>query len=95
MPRFKKSLLGRLLHLASWTKEFLTEYWQTQDIDADTLRLSTPRENVPVRTDPAHLQQLLWTLCNDLLKYGRATSANDPIEIRVGRRPPRNAVIST
>jgi two-component system sensor histidine kinase PilS (NtrC family) len=71
--------------LASWTKEFLTEFWQTQDIDADTLRLSAPRENVPVRADPAHLHKLLWTLCNDLLKYGRATNAYDPVEIRVGR----------
>ncbi len=71
--------------LASWTKEFLTEFWQTQDIDADTLRLNAPRENVPVRADPAHLHKLLWTLCNDLLKYGRATNAYDPVEIRVGR----------
>jgi len=71
--------------LAAWCKEFLTEFWQTEDIDADTLRLSAPRESVPVRADPAHLQRLLWTLCNDLLMYGRATNANDPIEIRVGR----------
>jgi len=71
--------------LASWCKEFLTEFWQTEDIDADTLRLSAPRESVPVRADPAHLHKLLWTLCNDLLKYGRATNAYDPVEIRVGR----------
>lgn len=73
------------IDLASWSKEFLTEFWQAEDIDADTLRLSAPRESVPVRADPAHLQRLLWALCNDLLKYGRASNANDPIEIRVGR----------
>ena len=71
--------------LASWSKEFLTEFWQTEDVDADTIRLSAPRESVPVRADSAHLHKLLWTLCNDLLKYGRATNANDPVEIRVGR----------
>ncbi len=38
-----------------------------------------------MRADPAHLHKLLWTLCNDLLKYGRATNACDPVEIRVGR----------
>jgi hypothetical protein len=81
----RESVRLERVDLASWSKEFLTEYWQTQDIDADTLRLSAPRESVPVRADPAHLQRLLWTLCNDLLKYGRATNANDPIEIRVGR----------
>jgi two-component system sensor histidine kinase PilS (NtrC family) len=81
----RESLRLERVDLASWTKEFLTEFWQAEDIDADTLRLSAPRESVPVRADSAHLQKLLWTLCNDLLKYGRATNANDPIEIRVGR----------
>lgn len=81
----RESVRLERVDLASWSKEFLTEFWQTEDIDADTLRLSAPRESVPVRADPAHLQKLLWTLCNDLLKYGRATNANDPIEIRVGR----------
>jgi signal transduction histidine kinase len=71
--------------LASWCKEFLTEFWQTEEIDADTLRLSAPRESIPVRADPAHLQKLLWTLCTDLLKYGRASNATDPVEIRIGR----------
>lgn len=81
----RESLRLERVDLAAWSKEFLTEFWQTQDIDADTLRLSAPRESVPVRADPAHLQKLLWALCNDLLKYGRATNANDPIEIRVAR----------
>lgn len=71
--------------LASWCKEFLTEFWQTEEIDSDTLRLSAPRESIPVRADPAHLQKLLWTLCTDLLKYGRASNATDPVEIRIGR----------
>lgn len=71
--------------LASWSKEFVTEYWQTEDIDAGLLRLNAPRESVPVRADPAHLHKLLWMLCTDLLKYGRASNATDPVEIRVGR----------
>ncbi len=70
--------------LAAWSKEFLTEFWQTEDIDAEILRLNAPRESVPVRADPAHLHKLLWTLCTDLLKYGRASNATDPVEIRVG-----------
>lgn len=73
------------MDLASWTKEFVTEFWQTEDIDADTLRLSVPRESVPVRADAAHLQKLVGTLCSDLLKYGRASNSTDPVELRVGR----------
>ncbi|MET0532811.1 MAG: ATP-binding protein, partial [Steroidobacter sp.] len=71
--------------LASWTKEFITEFWTTEEIDADTLRLNVPRESVPVRADPSHLQKLVWTLCTDLLKYGRAGNSTDPVELRVGR----------
>jgi two-component system sensor histidine kinase PilS (NtrC family) len=71
--------------LASWCKEFLTEFWQTEEIDSDTLKLTAPRESILVRADSAHLQRLLWTLCTDLLKYGRANNASDPVEIRVGR----------
>lgn len=81
----RDSLRLERVDLATWSKEFLTEFWQTEDIDADTLRLSAPRESVPVRADPAHLHKLLWALCIDLLKYGRASNATDPVEIRVGR----------
>lgn len=73
------------LDLASWTKEFVSEFWLTEEIDQDTLRLNVPRENLPVRADPAHLHKLVWTLCSDLLKYGRASNATDPVEVRVGR----------
>lgn len=81
----RESVRLQRVDLASWCKEFLSEFWLAEEIDSETLRLSAPRENVPVRADPAHLHKLLWTLCNDLLKYGRATNAYDPIEIRVGR----------
>ncbi|HEY0941559.1 MAG TPA: ATP-binding protein [Steroidobacter sp.] len=81
----RESLRLERVDLASWCKEFVTELWQTEEIDADILRLSAPRESVPVRADPAHLHKLLWTLCIDLLRYGRASNATDPVEIRVGR----------
>ena len=81
----RESLRLQRVDLASWSKEFLSEFWLAEEIDSETLRLSAPRESVPVRADPAHLHKLLWMLCNDLLKYGRATNAYDPIEIRVGR----------
>lgn len=71
--------------LATWAKEFVTEFWQAEDIDAETLRLNAPRESLLVRADPGHLQKLVSGLCSDLLKYGRASNATDPVELRVGR----------
>lgn len=81
----RDSLRLERLDLASWTKEFVSEFWLTEEIDADTLRLNVPRESLPVRADPAHLHKLVWALCSDLLKYGRASNATDPVEVRVGR----------
>lgn len=81
----RESVRLERVDLAAWSKEFLTEFWQTEEINSDTLRLSAPRETITVRADPSHLHKLLWTLCTDLLKYGRASNATDPVEIRVGR----------
>jgi two-component system sensor histidine kinase PilS (NtrC family) len=81
----RDSLRIERVDLTAWSKEFLTEFWQTQDVDANTLRLNVPRESVLVRADSSHLHKLLWMLCTDLLRYGRASNATDPVEIRVGR----------
>jgi hypothetical protein len=81
----RDSLRLERVDLASWTKEFVSEFWLTEEIDAETLRLNVPRESLPVRADPTHLHKLVWTLCSDLLKYGRASNATDPVEVRVGR----------
>lgn len=81
----RDSLRLERVDLAAWAKEFVTEFWQTEDIDADTLRLNAVRESLAVRTDAGHLHKLLWTLCSDLLKYGRPSNATDPVELRVGR----------
>lgn len=80
----RDSLRLERVDLASWAKEFITEFWQTEEIDADTVRLNVPRESVPVRADPAHLQKLVWALCSDLLKE-RASNSTDAVELRVGR----------
>ena len=85
--QFGRNEVQRLerIDLASWTKEFVSEFWLTEEIDQETLRLNVPRENLPVRVDQAHLHKLVWALCSDLLKYGRASNATDAVEVRVGR----------
>lgn len=84
-PGRRDSMRLERVELAAWCKEFLTEFWTLEEVDADALRLSAPREAVPVRADPTQLHKVVWTLCADLLKYGRASNSTDPVEIRVGR----------
>ncbi len=40
----RESVRLQRVDLASWSKEFLTEFWQAEEIDSETLRLSAPRE---------------------------------------------------
>lgn len=70
--------------LGSWCKEFLTEFWPTMQIGPQILQLRVAQQGIFVKADPAHLQQLLWKLCDDLLKYARNSTA-EPVEIRIAR----------
>jgi two-component system sensor histidine kinase PilS (NtrC family) len=73
------------IELNGWLQEFLAEFRQTAQVDAQFLRFNPPPEDIEVRVDPSHLHQLLWNLCENALKYGRKPDTHDPVEIRTGR----------
>jgi two-component system, NtrC family, sensor histidine kinase PilS len=73
------------IDLNSWLHEFLTEFRQTSQIDADILRFNPQPQDLEVRVDPSHLHQLMWNLCENALKYGRSADMSVSIEIQTGR----------
>jgi len=73
------------LELHGWLHEFLTEFRQTAQVDSQSLHYNPSSEDIEVRVDPSHLHQLLWNLCENALKYGRAPGSREPMEIRTGR----------
>ncbi len=73
------------IELNGWLEEFLKEFWETTQSDEQTLALTPSGSDLDVRVDPSHLQQLMWNLCENALKYGRAPNSNEGIEIRTGR----------
>ncbi len=73
------------IELNGWLQEFLTEFRETTQTDGQSLRLLGFHQDIDVRVDPSHLQQLMWNLCENALKYGRLSDSNEPIEIRTGR----------
>jgi two-component system sensor histidine kinase PilS (NtrC family) len=75
------------IELNGWLREFMTEFRETTQTDEHVLRVLSSEQDIDVRVDPSHLQQLLWNLCENALKYGRLPGANEPIEIRTGRIP--------
>lgn len=73
------------IELNGWVQEFLAEFRQTAQVDAQSLRFNPSIEDIEIRVDPSHLHQLLWNLCENALKYGRRPDSKEPIEIRAGR----------
>jgi two-component system, NtrC family, sensor histidine kinase PilS len=73
------------IEVNGWVREFLAEFRDTAQVDAQTLQFDPRNEEVDVRVDPTHLHQLLWNLCENALKYGRTAEFTAPIEIRTGR----------
>ena len=73
------------IEINGWLNEFLSEFRLTSQIDDQALRFEPGAEDIDVRVDPTHLHQLLWNLCENAMRYGRATGSPEPIEIRTGR----------
>jgi two-component system sensor histidine kinase PilS (NtrC family) len=73
------------IELNGWLEEFLKEFRETTQTEEFVLRLIPSGTDIDVRVDPSHLQQLMWNLCENALKYGRAPNSNEGVEIRTGR----------
>ncbi|WHZ20473.1 MAG: Two-component sensor PilS [Rhodanobacteraceae bacterium] len=59
------------LDLNNWAVRFVDEYKEANDIGQDSLRpLLYPRP-VEALADPQHLQQVVWNLVQNALRYGR------------------------
>ncbi len=74
------------LRLGDWLNGFVDEFGRTLQLDSETIRISNPDPGLEVRMDPSHLHQVLWNLCENAIKYGRAADGAAPeLELRVGR----------
>src|SRR5690606_21950132 len=60
------------IELNAWLREFLGEFRETTQTDEAALILTPTEPEIDVRVDPSHLHQLMWNLCENALKYGRA-----------------------
>src|SRR6201991_375337 len=59
------------LDLSQWVHHFVTEYRQGNDLGSDVLRAGPGGEPVAAVADPQHLQQVIWNLVQNALRYGR------------------------
>ncbi|MDO1527731.1 ATP-binding protein [Fulvimonas sp. R45] len=59
------------LDLGRWASDFVAEYLQGNDIGSDTLRPVAGHSRVTAVADPQQLQQVVWNLVQNALRYGR------------------------
>ncbi|HSN00825.1 MAG TPA: ATP-binding protein [Rudaea sp.] len=59
------------LDLSVWAQHFVDEYKAGNDIGQDQLRAITQARQVEALADPQQLQQVVWNLVQNALRYGR------------------------
>ena len=59
------------IDLSMWAQHFVEEYKTGNDLGEDQLRAVTQTRHVEALVDPQQLQQVLWNLVQNALRYGR------------------------
>lgn len=63
------------IDLNAWALAFVEEYKQSNDIGQDHLRAITQNRQIEAMVDPQHLQQVVWNLVQNAIRYGREPGA--------------------
>jgi two-component system sensor histidine kinase PilS (NtrC family) len=74
----------QLLGLAGWSATFVAEFTSTMELFEGQVA-TLPGEDVEVRMDPRHLQQIVWNLCENAVKYASEAAGGIAVEISWGR----------
>ena len=69
------------IDLNAWVLAFVEDYKQANDLGNDTLRAVTTNRMIEAMVDPQHLQQVVWNLVQNALRYGR--QPNQPARVSV------------
>ena len=79
------------LDLGKWAQSFVDEYSQGNDLGADSLRvIASNGASVAAVADPQQLQQVVWNLVQNALRYGRMPG--EPARVMVVTRQGEHGV---
>ncbi len=74
------------LILSDWSGTFQQEFCDTMQWPQERLQLAMAAESLEIRFDPGQLRQIVWNLCENVLRYGLDAMHGGTIELRCGRR---------
>ena len=79
------------LDLGNWAQDFVAEYCEGNDLGADSLRvIASSGAPVAAVADPQQLQQVVWNLVQNALRYGRLPG--EPARVMVVTRQGEHGV---
>jgi len=74
----------RIIELKVWTEDFINEFTTTEKLSAEQISIDIHPENTMIQMDASHLQQILWNLCKNAIKYGHKQDEAVSITLRGG-----------
>jgi two-component system, NtrC family, sensor histidine kinase PilS len=70
--------------LSSWLQEFITTFCSTQGINNENIAIDITPNDTVVRIDPTQLNQVLWNLCDNGIRYSLEKIGHPRLKIRGG-----------
>jgi len=75
------------LNLEDWLGEFAGAFAKEMQLSGDWMKIPAVSSPTEILMDPSHLEQVLWNLCENALKYGASEDGRVQLKIRTGRVP--------
>jgi two-component system sensor histidine kinase PilS (NtrC family) len=73
------------IRLAEWCARFRDEFCQTKQCDPARFKLQHPTADLEALVDPSQLHQIMWNLCENALRHGRAAGSEADLEVHLRR----------
>ncbi len=80
----RESTNPKIIELKVWTEDFAREFCEAEQLDPASISVDIQPDNTMVQMDTSHLQQILWNLCQNAIKYGHAEGQPVRITLRGG-----------
>jgi two-component system sensor histidine kinase PilS (NtrC family) len=84
LSRREETRLERL-SLCDWIEEFRDEFCATMQLPLQRVTISGVEMQLDIRVDASQLRQVVWNLCDNVLRHASGSAPDAPIEIRCGR----------
>jgi len=75
------------LRLGEWLAQFADEYRRSHELEEHAVQVTCEPATLEVRMDPMHLNQVLWNLCDNAVRYASAHAGVIAVELTAGRIP--------